>query len=76
MAKSRFDKSPDSRLRYLMIDVVRHRSVSNALAERFGVRHESPQAFLVMNNQLCDVKSHLAIVPSSFSSMLDEQLSA
>ena len=33
------------------IDVIGQRDLSNWIAEKFGVRHESPQAFVVRNGQ-------------------------
>ena len=71
MAKSRIEKSKEERLRYYLIDVVQNRAVSNALAEIFSVSHESPQAFLIKDSKLIEVKSHLAIKPHGFSVLLD-----
>jgi|GEM_PF-793031 len=71
MAKSRIEKSKDERLRYYLIDVVQNRGVSDALAKMFAVTHESPQAFLIKDSKLIEVKSHLAIKPHGFSLLLD-----
>lgn len=71
MAKNRIEKSEDARLQYHLIDVVQNREVSNLLSDLFSVRHESPQAFLVMETRLIEVKSHLAIKPHGFSVLLD-----
>jgi bacillithiol system protein YtxJ len=71
MAKSRIEKNEDSRLAYHLIDVVNDREISNRLSELFSVRHESPQAFLIKDSKLIEVKSHLAIKPHGFSVILD-----
>jgi len=71
MAKNRIEKNEDPRFQYHLIDVVKDREVSNVLAELFSVRHESPQAFLVKDSKLIEVKSHLAIQPHGFSVLLD-----
>lgn len=71
MAKNRIEKSRDDRLEYQLIDVVRNRDVSNLLAEIFSIQHESPQAFLIVNSKLVEVKSHLAIRPEAFSTIMD-----
>jgi bacillithiol system protein YtxJ len=71
MAKSRIEKSEDSRFSYYLIDVVKNRSVSNLLSEIFTVQHESPQAYIIIGSKLVEVKSHLAIQPKGFSTLLD-----
>lgn len=71
MAKSRIEKNKDERLQYYLIDVIQNRAVSNALADMFSVSHESPQAFLIKDSKLIEVKSHLAIKPHAFSLLLD-----
>ncbi len=43
------------------IDVIRHRDVSDWISERFGVRHESPQALVVRDGREAWVTSHSAI---------------
>jgi len=71
MAKTRVEKSVDSRFEYHLIDVVRNRQVSNLFSEIFSIQHESPQAFLIIDSRLVEVKSHLAIQPQGFSVLLD-----
>ncbi len=43
------------------IDVIRQRDLSNWIAEKFGVRHESPQAFVVRNGRPTWNASHSSI---------------
>jgi bacillithiol system protein YtxJ len=38
--------------RYAMVTVQTHRDISNAIAARLGVRHETPQALLVRDSQV------------------------
>ena len=71
MAKSRVEKSPDERITYYIIDVIRNRDVSNSLAESTGMRHESPQAFLFNGSSLVEVASHMAIRPGEISEHVD-----
>ncbi|MDQ3109196.1 MAG: bacillithiol system redox-active protein YtxJ [Bacteroidota bacterium] len=33
------------------LDLLKHRDVSNAIAERFGITHESPQVLLIRNGK-------------------------
>ncbi len=44
-----------------LIKVIEARPVSNAIAERLGIEHKSPQAFLVMNGSVRWTASHYDI---------------
>jgi len=44
-----------------MIDVVKHRSVSNLVAEEYGVVHQSPQALVIREGVSVWHASHLSI---------------
>jgi bacillithiol system protein YtxJ len=72
MAKSRLERHPEKPFDCCLIDVIEHRSVSNALADKTGVRHESPQAFLFSNGRLLAVRDHMAIRPDFFVSALED----
>lgn len=52
---------PDADVLFAEIYVIENRSVSNAVAERFGVRHESPQALLISNGESTWHASHWEI---------------
>ena len=43
------------------LDVLAHRGVSNAVAERFGVEHESPQVLLIRDGKSVYAESHSGI---------------
>ena len=43
------------------LDVREHRDVSNAVAERYNVQHESPQVLLIRNGRCEYTRSHLEI---------------
>jgi bacillithiol system protein YtxJ len=64
MAKNRLEKQwdlPESSLEPYYLDLLRHRDLSNAIAEEFGVRHESPQALVIKDGQCIYNASHLDI---------------
>lgn len=61
MAKNRLERKPLDQTSYYIIDVISHRSTSNALIELSGFRHESPQCFLFCGSELLGVQSHGAI---------------
>lgn len=49
------------RIRYAMVTVQTHRDVSNAIAARLGVRHETPQAILVHGGRAIWTASHFRV---------------
>ncbi len=40
------------------LDLLRNRNISNEVAERFGVQHESPQIILISKGQVTKAVSH------------------
>lgn len=46
---------------YILIEVQNARSISNAVAERTGIRHQSPQAILLRNAAVAWHASHYSI---------------
>src|SRR5215813_8539831 len=50
--------------------VIENRKLSNAIAERFGVRHESPQALLVKDGRVVWHASHWSITSDSLNDAL------
>ena len=53
-----------------LLPVLKERAVSNAIAVRTGVRHESPQVILVRGGQAAESASHGAITHDRLASML------
>jgi bacillithiol system protein YtxJ len=62
MAKSRLerDEQPQSGDFYFL-DLLKHRSVSDQVAEDFAVAHESPQILLIKNTECVYEESHSGI---------------
>jgi bacillithiol system protein YtxJ len=46
---------------YAMVTVQTHRDVSNAIAAKLGVRHETPQALLVRDGRVVWTASHFRV---------------
>lgn len=46
---------------FWFLDLLQYRKISNAVAERFGVEHESPQVLLIKNGACVFDESHLGI---------------
>lgn len=53
------EKAPSLEAHFL--DLIAHRDVSNAIADRYGVEHQSPQVLLIQNGQCTYDSSHLGI---------------
>jgi bacillithiol system protein YtxJ len=43
------------------LDLISYRDVSNAIAEKFGVMHQSPQVLLIKNGECVYDDSHMGI---------------
>ena len=50
---------------YAMVTVQTHRAVSNAIAQKLGVRHETPQALLVRNGRVVWSASHFRVTAAA-----------
>lgn len=48
-------------VRYAMITVQTHRDVSNAVASKLGVRHETPQALMIRDGRVVWAASHFRV---------------
>lgn len=46
---------------FYMLDLIRHRDVSDKIADLFNVYHESPQLLLIKNGECQYEESHLGI---------------
>ena len=53
-------KHPDAATVYYL-DLLAHRDVSNAIAQRLGIRHESPQAIVLKDGKAVAVLNHRSI---------------
>lgn len=61
MAKHQLEKDWDfapGELDFYFLDLIRHRAVSNAVADTFGVVHQSPQVILLRNGKAVYHTSH------------------
>lgn len=48
----------DQNISFYYLDLLVHRSVSNTIAENFGIRHESPQLIVLENGKAINHASH------------------
>ncbi|WP_241559232.1 bacillithiol system redox-active protein YtxJ [Chitinophaga barathri] len=62
MVKSRLERSEVPKgFDFYYLDLIRYRSVSNRIAEMFGVEHESPQVLVIRDGKCVYDESHMAI---------------
>lgn len=54
------------------LDLVRYRDMSNAIAQRYGVQHESPQVLVVRNGQCVYTESHFGIAYAEVVAQMKE----
>jgi bacillithiol system protein YtxJ len=55
---------------YAMVAVQTHRAVSNAVAQMFGVRHETPQALLIRDGRVVWSASHFRVTAAAVEDAL------
>src|SRR4051812_2639018 len=61
VVKNRLDKGNINGIDAYFLDLIAYRSISNKVAERLGVTHESPQILLVKNGKAIYSESHYGI---------------
>ena len=65
MAKNRLEKgiTPEN-LNFYYLDLIKHRDISQKIAEYFDVSHESPQILVIKNGECIYDESHSGITMS------------
>ena len=63
-------ESDPGHVAYRMITVQTHRPVSDAVAQRLGLRHETPQAILLRDGKIVWNASHFRITASQLDQVL------
>lgn len=56
-----WDESKGDVIRPYFLDLIAHRDISNAVAERYGVMHQSPQVLLIQEGKCIYNNSHFGI---------------
>ena len=56
-----YDLPKDSEVKLYFLDLIANRDISNEVASRFGVRHESPQMIILKDRQVVHHASHQSI---------------
>jgi bacillithiol system protein YtxJ len=68
--QSHIDARADGAVAYKMITVQTHRPVSDAIAQRLGLRHETPQAILLRDGKVVWNASHFRITATQLDQAL------
>jgi bacillithiol system protein YtxJ len=55
----------------LYLDLLAHRNISDEIANRFNIQHQSPQMLILKNCEVVHHATHSAIVPSAVSQILN-----
>ena len=62
--------------RYAIITVQTDRVLSNAVAQRFGIRHETPQVLLIRNGRVLWSATHFRVTANAVRAALSSHLAA
>lgn len=75
MAYSRFSNNWDyveEKFPIYYLDVIKNRNISNEVASKYGIRHESPQVLLIKDGVCTYSASHMEIHPGNLSEVLND----
>lgn len=59
--ESDYDLDQNEPIDLYFLDLISHRAISNEIADRFKVRHESPQLIVIKNREVVHHSSHQGI---------------
>ena len=68
--QSHIDAQGEGKVAYRMITVQTHRPVSDAVSQRLGLRHETPQAILLRDGKVIWNASHFRITAAQLDQAL------
>lgn len=57
----KWNDANEEKLKPYYLDLIEHRNISNAIAERYQVMHESPQALIISNGKCMFSQTHMGI---------------
>lgn len=68
MALNRLEReTPPTNTDFYYLDLIKYRDISNAIAEKFDVYHESPQVLVIKNGECVYDESHQGITMSEIA---------
>ncbi len=73
MAKGRLDRSDSiTDVDFYYLDLIAYRSISDEIAKRFQVHHESPQILLIRNGECVYAESHNGIIIEEIQEQIEQ----
>jgi len=64
---------PTNNLQLYFLDLLKNRDLSNMIAERFNVRHKSPQILIIKNGEVVYHESHNQINVDAIKDVLNKE---
>lgn len=61
---------PENQVKLYFLDLLQHRDISNEIASRFKVQHESPQMIIIKDGVVVSHDSHHSIEPASLNKFI------
>ena len=66
----KWDANAAGEIKRYFLDLIAHRNISNEIAERYGIEHQSPQVLVISNGQAVLDLSHYEIDFDQINSVL------
>ena len=70
------DRAEGPHAHYALVTVQTHRDVSTAIATRLGIRHETPQALLLMDGRVVWSASHFRVTAGAIAKAIESHQAA
>ncbi len=70
MFESDYDLDENEPVQLYFLDLISYRDISNEIADRFKVRHESPQLIVLKNREVVHHSSHQGISASKLKELV------
>lgn len=68
-----YDLPKDKHVKLYFLDLIANRDISNEVASRFGVRHESPQMIILKNKEVVHHASHHSVDLEDVKAQIKEE---
>lgn len=70
MFESDYDLASDEPVELYFLDLITHREISNEIASRFNVKHESPQLIVLKDREVVHHSSHQSISANKLKTLV------
>jgi bacillithiol system protein YtxJ len=74
VALARIERAiPNAHVTYYLLDLLKHRTISQEIATRYALHHESPQVLVISNSECIYDESHSAINTEDVDDVVAQQ---